>query len=173
MGAESAGFAAAAPPREVGRGRQRWCRRPIRAHGAFARKFKTHNFNALWGARMGNSAENDATYQLCKVSRIPLYIFVHIETCSVREVPLLDLNARVNRRAGEPTSIFQVLLLSCGERGALTNQDRDRADASPRELTRADASGCEQGWAESPRMRRVWLLCKMAALHLATLDVYC
>jgi len=36
---------------------------------------------------MGNSAGNDATYQLCKVSRIPVYIFVHIETCSFREVP--------------------------------------------------------------------------------------
>ena len=53
---------------------------------------------------------------------------------------------------------LRVLFLSCvasGERGALANQDRERADASPRELTRADASGCEQGLAESPRMRGV------------------
>ena len=50
-------------------------------------------------------------------------------------------------------SAVKVLLLSCvasGERGVLANQDRERADARPREA--------------------VWLLFKMAALHLVTLQ---
>ena len=75
-----------------------------------------------------------------------------------------------------------MLFLSCGERGALANQDRERADASPRELRvlflscvasgeRGALADQDRERADARRREAFWLLFKMAALHLATLQV--